>query len=141
MRRFHELFRQTTQGRHSSRTAGEHGTSRAAWTVDPWGQGILSVEIRDAIQRGESRLRFLPDLIAARNGELITIDCKDRMRSTDSGRYAVTRQRVNFGLHIARLASPVLRLRQPRRAPSHGGPGIRLEWAASRRQWSLLPGA
>ena len=98
-------------GRLSVGTAHERRVStelRArAWTVDPWGQGVLSAEIRDAIQRGESRLRFLPDLIAARNGELITIDCKDRMRSTDSGRYAVARQCVNFGLHIAALGIPL----------------------------------
>lgn len=36
------------------------------WTVDMWGQGVLSEPIRDALWRSNSRLRYLPDLIAAR---------------------------------------------------------------------------
>lgn len=78
------------------------------WTVDPWGQGVLTPEICDAIQRSDSRLRFLPDLIAARDGELVTVDCKDRMRSTDTRRYAVARACVNFGLQMAALGVPLL---------------------------------
>ncbi len=91
---------------HEQRVAGE--LRARGWTVDPWGQGVLSAEVRDAIQRGESRLRFLPDLIAARNGELVTVECKDRMRSADSGRYAIARQCVNFGLQMLALGVPLL---------------------------------
>lgn len=77
------------------------------WTVDPWGQGTLSEPIRAALQRSDSRLRFLPDLIAARDGEPVTIDCKDRMRSTDTGRYAIKKESVNFGLQLAALGVPM----------------------------------
>jgi hypothetical protein len=91
---------------HEQRVARE--LRERGWTVDRWGQGVLSPEVRDAIQRGESRLRHLPDLIAARDGELVTIDCKDRMRSTSTGRYAVARQCVNFGLQMAALGVPLL---------------------------------
>ena len=78
------------------------------WAVAPWGQGVLPEEIRDAIQRSDSRLRHMPDLIAARDGELVTIDCKDRMHSTGTGRYAVSRKCVNFGLQMAALGVPLL---------------------------------
>jgi hypothetical protein len=90
---------------HEQRVAGE--LRARGWTVDPWGQGVLSAEVRAAIRHSGSRLRFLPDLIAARNGELVTIDCKDRMRSADSGRYSIARQCVNFGIQMAALDVPL----------------------------------
>lgn len=90
---------------HELRVANE--LSHRGWSVDRWGQGTLSAHIREAIQRSDSRLRFLPDLIAARDGELVTIDCKDRIRSTDTGRYAVNRQCISFGLQMAALGVPI----------------------------------
>jgi hypothetical protein len=90
---------------HERRVATE--LRARGWAVDIWGQGALSAEVRDAIQRGESRLRFLLDLIAARKGELVTVDCKDQLRSTNSGRYAIARQCVNFGLQMAALDVPL----------------------------------
>lgn len=101
---FNERF--NTGEAHEQRVAEE--LRQRGWTVDPWGQGALSPEIRDAIYRNESRLRFLPDLIAARHGELVTIDCKTAMPSTNSGRYAVKRECVNFGLQMAALGVPLL---------------------------------
>lgn len=99
-------------GRLSLGTAHEQRVARElqarGWTVDPWGQGVLSAEVRTAIRNSGSRLRFLPDLIAARNGELVTVDCKDRMRSADSGRYAIARQCVNFGLQMTALDVPLV---------------------------------
>ena len=77
------------------------------WAVDPWGQDVLSEPIRDALWRSDSRLRYLPDLIAARAGQLVTIDCKDRMRSSTSDRYAVKRESVRFGLQLAALGIPM----------------------------------
>ena len=91
--------------KHERRVADE--LRRRRWTVDEWGQGVLSGPIRDAIRRSDSRLRFLPDLIAAQDGELVTIDCKDRMQSADTGRYAVSRNCVNFGLQLAALGVAV----------------------------------
>jgi hypothetical protein len=89
---------------HERRVAAE--LRRRGWAVDHWGQGVLSEPIRDALWRSNSRLRFLPDLIAARAGEIVTIDCKDRMQSKTS-RYAIKRECVNFGLQLAALGVPV----------------------------------
>lgn len=78
------------------------------WEVAPWGQGILPDKIRNALSRSESRWRHFPDLVAARDGEVITIDAKDRMRSTESDRYAIKRDCVSFGLQfLAAFGIPV----------------------------------
>ena len=75
--------------------------------MDPWGQGVLSSTVREAICRSNSQLRLLPDLIAGRDGELVTIDCKNRIRSGHTGRYAISRHCVNFGLHLNAMGVPV----------------------------------
>lgn len=78
------------------------------WDVAPWGQGILPPRIREAVSRSEGRFKYQADLIAARDGDLVTIDCKDRMRSTQSDRYAISRPCVSFGLQaIAAFGVPV----------------------------------
>ena len=80
----------------------------AGWDVAPWGQGILPSRIRDALSRSESRWRHFPDLVAARDGDVVTVDAKDRMRSTQSDRYAVNRECVSFGLQfLAAFGIPV----------------------------------
>lgn len=68
--------------------------------VTQWGQGILPEVTRRAIREAGSRFRYFPDLIAARPGEIVTIDAKEHMHSTETGRYAVSRECVNFGLHF-----------------------------------------
>ena len=79
-----------------------------AWSVTPWGQGILPEPIRQGIRDSGSRFRHFPDLVAARPGELVTIDAKDRMRSTATGRYAISRECVSFGLQfVAAFGIPV----------------------------------
>lgn len=78
------------------------------WTVSPWGQGILPEAIRQGIRDSGSRFGHFPDLVAARPGELVTIDAKDKMRSTDTGRYAISRECVSFGLQfVAAFGIPV----------------------------------
>ncbi|KRD23377.1 MULTISPECIES: hypothetical protein [unclassified Streptomyces] len=54
------------------------------WTVQPCGQGTYPPAVREALRRTRSALRHFPDLIAARGADLITIDAKDRMPSTDT---------------------------------------------------------
>lgn len=70
------------------------------WAVAGYGQGSLPEPVRAAVQRCGSRLRFAPDLLAAGGGDPVAIDCKDRMRSTDTGRYAIRRECVNAGLQF-----------------------------------------
>jgi len=89
---------------HERRVADE--LRRRGWVVDQWGQGVLSKPIRDGLWRSNSRLRYLPDLIATRDSDIVTIDCKDRMQSK-TGRYSVKRECVNFGLQLTALGVPV----------------------------------
>ncbi|OLT13020.1 hypothetical protein BJF79_03730 [Actinomadura sp. CNU-125] len=80
----------------------------SGWNVAPWGQGILPPRIQDALSHSNSRWRYFPDLVAARDGDVVTIDAKDRMRSTHSNRYAVKRDCVSFGLQfLAAFELPV----------------------------------
>jgi Holliday junction resolvase len=102
------------------------------WTVARWGQGILPKPVRRAIQEGGSRFRHFPDLIAARPGGLVVIDAKDRMHSSETGRYAVARECVSFGLQFtAAFSLPVyyvfgnLAVFTPAELMSYGSPGPR----------------
>jgi Holliday junction resolvase len=70
------------------------------WTVTQWGQGILPTATRRAIREARSSFRYFPDLVASRPGEIIAIDAKDSMHSTQSGRYAVSRECVKFGIQF-----------------------------------------
>ena len=83
---------------HENRVARE--LEARGYTVTPWGQGILPEQIRRAIRDVGTRFRYFPDLIAARPGELVTVDAKDRMHSTETDRYAVARECVQFGLQF-----------------------------------------
>ncbi|WP_433355582.1 hypothetical protein ACQP25_17120 [Microtetraspora malaysiensis] len=82
--------------RHEQRVANE--LRQRGWDVAPWGQGVMPDPIRQAISR--TRWKNFPDLVATRDGELVTIDAKDRMSSTETGRFAVARDCVYFGLQF-----------------------------------------
>ncbi|GAA1536100.1 hypothetical protein GCM10009730_51620 [Streptomyces albidochromogenes] len=58
------------------------------------------------MSRTRSALRHFPDLIAARGAELVTIDAKDRMPSTDTDRYAISAATVNAGLLFTAAHAP-----------------------------------
>ena len=73
---------------HEQRIAAE--LQARGWTVQRCGQGTYPPVIRQALVRTDSALRYFPDLIAARDGELVTIDAKDRMPSTHTDRYAIS---------------------------------------------------
>lgn len=65
------------------------------WHVNPWGQGVLDEPVREALKSGYGEnIRHTPDLLAAREGEVILIDCKSRMTSSDTGRHSISRAAV-----------------------------------------------
>ncbi|MFJ5779926.1 hypothetical protein [Streptomyces sp. NPDC093094] len=76
------------------------------WTVERCGQGTYPAVIRQALARTASTLRWFPDLIAARDGEVVTIDAKDRMPSTTSDQYALSTAAVNAGLLFTATHAP-----------------------------------
>jgi Holliday junction resolvase len=63
------------------------------WNVDQYGQGTLSGQVRDAVRRSDSALRWMPDLIAQRGDRLVTVDCKASM-SAQTRRHAIARRAV-----------------------------------------------
>jgi Holliday junction resolvase len=100
------------------------------WTVDPWGQAILSGQVRKAVSR--TRWKNFPDLVAARDGDLVAIDAKDRMSSAETGRYAISRECVSFGLQfVAAFGVPIfyvfgnLGVLTPQEVMSYGNIGPR----------------
>ncbi|MEO3860895.1 hypothetical protein [Acrocarpospora sp. B8E8] len=91
---------------HEERVARE--LESRGWTVAPWGQGIMPAPIQTAITRSRTRFKHFPDLIAAREGDILTIDAKDRMSSAETGRYAISRDCISFGLQfVAAFGLPV----------------------------------
>lgn len=70
------------------------------WHTAQWGQAILPDPVRRALSASNTRWRHFPDIVAVRNGEIVAIDCKDRMASTTTGRYAIKRDCVSFGLQF-----------------------------------------
>lgn len=100
------------------------------WAVDPWGQAILSEPIRKAVSR--TRWKNFPDLVAARDGDLVAIDAKDRMSSAETGRYAISRECVSFGIQfVAAFGVPIfyvfgnLGVLTPQEVMSYGSTGAR----------------
>ncbi|MFI1075970.1 hypothetical protein [Streptomyces puniciscabiei] len=81
---------------HEQRVAAE--LQARGWTVQRCGQGTYAPAIQQALARTDSTLRYFPDLIAARDNELITIDAKDRMPSTHTNRYAISTATLKAGL-------------------------------------------
>ncbi|GEB60083.1 hypothetical protein GCM10017674_75670 [Streptomyces gardneri] len=89
---------------HEHRVA--HALRARGWTVHPCGQGTYPEVVREALRRTRSALRQFPDLIAARAGEIVTIDAKDRMPSTDTNRYSISTSTVNAGLQFTAVHAP-----------------------------------
>lgn len=83
---------------HEARVAGEF--EQLGWDVAAWGQSVLTAPIREALSLSNSRWRYFPDLVAARQGDIVTIDGKDKMYSTQSDRYAISVKCVSFGLQF-----------------------------------------
>jgi hypothetical protein len=88
--------------RQERRTSSASPTSLrlAAGPSRPGARAFLPEQTRQAIRNARSRFQHFPDLVAARSGEVVTVDAKDCMRSTDTDRYAISRECVSFGLHF-----------------------------------------
>lgn len=89
---------------HEQRVAAE--LQQRGWTVQRCGQGTFPPAIRQALARTDSALRYFPDLTAARGSELVTIDAKDRMPSTQSDRYAISTATLRAGLLFTATHAP-----------------------------------
>ncbi|MFD4589004.1 hypothetical protein [Streptomyces sp. NPDC058434] len=89
----------------------EHAVARAlqerGWTVHLCGQGTYPAPIQTALRNTNSALRQFPDMIAARGSALVTIDAKDRMPSTHTQRYAISRRSVLAGMQFLGMNAPV----------------------------------
>lgn len=59
------------------------------WSVDPYGQGAMSQEIREAMRGGSSSLRWNPDLIVGRGNCVRLVDCKASLQQRPTGRHAI----------------------------------------------------
>lgn len=86
---------------HEQRVAS--ALTAQGWTVERCGQGTYPPAIQQALACTTSALRWFPDLITARAGEVVTIDAKDCMPSNSSGRYAVADEAVHAGIRMASL--------------------------------------
>jgi hypothetical protein len=73
---------------------------RRGWTVAPYGQGILPDEITRALGRGESRMRWDPDFVAANGSTVCLIDAKSSMRGDDAWTYTVSRKALRAHLRL-----------------------------------------
>ncbi|MFC9595804.1 hypothetical protein ACFTUC_39165 [Streptomyces sp. NPDC056944] len=77
-----------------------HELNQRGWHVSPWGQGVMGEPVRLALHHTSSSLRWTPDLIAARERQVVMIDCKSRMTSQTSRRHAVERAAVTAHLQL-----------------------------------------
>ncbi|MFI0716455.1 hypothetical protein ACH4SK_38865 [Streptomyces inhibens] len=84
---------------HEQRVARE--LDKRGWTVDEWGQGVLSPAAHAALRSTDSFLRWAPDLVAVQGRHLFMIDCKSRMTSRATGRHAVEAAAVTAHLQLA----------------------------------------
>ncbi|MFI7048935.1 hypothetical protein [Streptosporangium sandarakinum] len=80
---------------------------RRGWTTHRCGQGTYPTTIQQALRRTESSLRRFPDLIAARDASIVTIDAKTRLPSTHTNRYAVSRACLTAGMQFLGMNTPV----------------------------------
>ncbi|MFJ6865267.1 hypothetical protein ACIQRS_13955 [Streptomyces termitum] len=98
--------------------------------------------IRLALHHTTSSLRWTPDLIAARERQVVLIDCKSRMTSRASRRHVVERAAVNAHLQlVAWTALPlyyVFDLLTPYDALGYGQEGPRTT-AGSGSPYPLVP--
>lgn len=65
------------------------------WTVQPYGQGIFSEQVRHALQTANSEMRYDPDMVAVRNTDICFIDAKASMQGRYADTYRITRRSLN----------------------------------------------
>lgn len=57
------------------------------WTAAPFGQDLLHPTIRQQLHTHPTHIRWMPDIIAIKENQLIFLDAKDS-HATDTGRHA-----------------------------------------------------
>lgn len=94
-------------GEALERRVGQELAARG-WTVNRYGQGALSENIRAAMRSGASALRWNPDLIAARGDRVVTVDCKAQQSGRSTGWHAIECSAVKAHIRfIAMFETPV----------------------------------
>ncbi|MFI7641660.1 hypothetical protein [Nonomuraea sp. NPDC049400] len=81
--------------------------SRRGWEVTPAGQGTFPEALRQALSRTNSALRYFPDMLATRAGDIVAIDAKTRMPASHTQRYAISRPCLDAGLRFVALYQPI----------------------------------
>ena len=99
------LERKGAGDRHEARVAAELEALR--WTVHPCGQGTYPSAVQQALGRSQSALRYFPDLLAARGPDVIAVDCKARLGSANTGRFAISRACLRAGLMFLGTNEPM----------------------------------
>jgi hypothetical protein len=94
--------RKAASDAHEGRVALE--LEARTWEWSPGGQGTFPPGLREAISAGDLPWRYAPDLWAACDGDVVAVDAKDKMRSTDPDRYAIKKDCVNFGIAFTALS-------------------------------------
>ena len=85
----------------------EDALARRGWAVQRTGQGTWNAEICAALHTTRSSLRFFPDLLASRCREVFAIDAKDRMPTTKSVRYTISRDALEADLKLLPAIFPI----------------------------------
>lgn len=69
---------------HEQRVASE--LKLRGWHVQPWGQGLFTDQVRQSLNACDPVVfwRWLPDLIAVRDGRVVMVDPKTDLTSTDN---------------------------------------------------------
>lgn len=92
--------RKTAGDRHEDRVHDE--LTVRDWVVDLLGQGAMSPAVTAVLGRSKSPLRYLPEFLAVRRGEMCLIDCKGRI-SPHTGRHSLSRDAVRAHLRMRDL--------------------------------------
>ena len=83
-----------TQG-HIFERVVEQALAKRGWIVEPFGQAMISDRMRIYLQRTQSPVRWLPDLIAAKSyahqTNISFVDAKAGLRYQETGRHDIER--------------------------------------------------
>lgn len=92
------IDRKSVGDEHERRVKEE--LERRGWTVDPYGQGVLSEATRRALKTTDSRMRWDPDMIATQGSTIRLIDAKGAMRGEDAWTYTLSRKALRAHLRM-----------------------------------------
>lgn len=82
---------------------------RRGWSVEPFGQALLSERMRDGMRQVHYPVfwRWLPDLIACRDGRIVLVDGKYELR-TDTPNFSVEMSARHAHLCMLDLGAPIV---------------------------------